>query len=287
VDRTVNSVEQSVILTSEWPTSGHLQQGDHRLKLEFQEDAAAYEGPTQKARIWTEGWVAQNLFCPNCGAASLGKLKNNVPAADFRCEGCAEQFELKSKNGGFGTRVVDGAFKTMRERVLANDNPNLLLLSYDLSTKDVRGLQIVPRHFFTLETLESRKPLSASARRAGWIGCNILLGKIPEAGRIHVIRDRAAVPKAHVLDLWRKTLFLREQAPAARGWLIDVMMCVEQLGRPNFSLDEVYEFVPHLQSIYPENRHVREKVRQQLQVLRDNGYLEFEARGRYRLTRSA
>jgi hypothetical protein len=37
---------------------------------------------------------------------------------------------------------------------------------------------------------------------------------------------------------------------------------------------------PHL----PDNKHVKEKMRQQLQVLRDNGFLEFLDRGRYRLT---
>jgi type II restriction enzyme len=31
------------------------------------------------------------------------------------------------------------------------------------------------------------------------------------------------------------------------------------------------------------NRHVRQKIRQQLQVLRDRGYLEFKGKGRYRV----
>jgi type II restriction enzyme len=32
------------------------------------------------------------------------------------------------------------------------------------------------------------------------------------------------------------------------------------------------------------NRHVRDKIRQQMQILRDMGLLEFLARGTYRLT---
>ena len=36
-----------------------------------------------------------------------------------------------------------------------------------------------------------------------------------------------------------------------------------------------------LARMHPENRHVRDKIRQQLQVLRDKGFLEFVGRGEY------
>jgi type II restriction enzyme len=38
-----------------------------------------------------------------------------------------------------------------------------------------------------------------------------------------------------------------------------------------------------LAQLHPANRHVRDKIRQQLQVLRDLGLLEFVGRGKYRL----
>ena len=34
--------------------------------------------------------------------------------------------------------------------------------------------------------------------------------------------------------------------------------------------------------LHPDNRHVLDKIRQQLQVLRDMGFVEFLGRGRYR-----
>jgi type II restriction enzyme len=61
------------------------------------------------------------------------------------------------------------------------------------------------------------------------------------------------------------------------------MKCVELIGRRQFNLDEVYAFESRLSLIYPQNRHVRQKIRQQLQVLRDRGYLDFVSRGYYRL----
>jgi type II restriction enzyme len=66
----------------------------------------------------------------------------------------------------------------------------------------------------------------------------------------------------------------------AKGWLVHVMRCIERLGKSHFSLDEVYGFEP---AAYPGNRHVRPKIRQKLQVLRDNGYLDFLSRGNYKL----
>jgi hypothetical protein len=61
------------------------------------------------------------------------------------------------------------------------------------------------------------------------------------------------------------------------------MKCVEAIGKQQFLLDDVYAFEPALSRLYPENRHVKQKIRQQLQVLRDCGYLEFLSRGRYRV----
>ena len=61
------------------------------------------------------------------------------------------------------------------------------------------------------------------------------------------------------------------------------MRCVEGLGRAAFTLDEVYACEAELSALYPANRNVRPKIRQQLQVLRDQGYIAFLGRGRYRL----
>jgi type II restriction enzyme len=47
-------------------------------------------------------------------------------------------------------------------------------------------------------------------------------------------------------------------------------------------LDDVYAFEGELRSRYPQNKHVKPKIRQQLQVLRDKGYIDFLGNGRYR-----
>jgi type II restriction enzyme len=142
---------------------------------------------------------------------------------------------------------------------------------------------VVPKHFFVPDIIERRKPLAATARRAGWVGSNILLGLVPDAGRIFIVRDGIALEKEAVLASWRRTLFLRETGLEARGWLIEVMKCAELIGRSEFEIDDIYAFEGRLAALYPNNRNVKPKIRQQLQVLRDSGFLEFTGRGRYRL----
>jgi type II restriction enzyme len=255
--------------------------------LGFDEAQAAYVSGSQNARVWTEGWVASRLYCPNCGASSLTKHPNNRPVADFVCEACGEDYELKSQKSRFGAKVNDGAYRTMMERLQASNNPNLMLMNYDRSTLSVTNLIIVPRQFFTPRAIAPRAPLSEKARRAGWQGCNILLGAIPEAGKIWLLRDREWAPKAEVRERWQRACFLRDEGLAARGWLIETLKCVETLGRSEFKLEDVYGFERRLSELYPENRNVRAKIRQQLQVLRDNGYLQFLGRGVYRLRNQA
>jgi type II restriction enzyme len=50
-----------------------------------------------------------------------------------------------------------------------------------------------------------------------------------------------------------------------------------------FTLADVYGHVDSLAKLHPHNRHVRDKIRQQLQVLRDLGLLQFLGGGSYRL----
>jgi type II restriction enzyme len=256
---------------------------ENLMKLGFAEAQLPYTSGSQSARVWTERWVRDSVFCPNCGNASIIQFPINSPVADFFCASCSEQYELKSQKSKFGTKVVDGAFRTMCERLAASDNPNLLLLNYDRARLAVTNLFVVPKHFFVREIIEERKPLAITARRAGWIGCNILLKELPDAGKIFFVRDSVPQSKASVLDQWKRTLFLKDKGIEARGWLIEVMKCVEAVRKQEFQIEDVYAFESKLSELYPDNNNVRPKIRQQLQVLRDQGYLDFVSRGYYRL----
>jgi len=70
---------------------------------------------------------------------------------------------------------------------------------------------------------------------------------------------------------------------AERSWLESIKDCVVRLRKKEFTLDDMYEFEPELSNTYPNNNFVRDNIRQQLQVLRDGGYLEFTEPGTYRV----
>jgi len=254
-----------------------------RMCLELDRRLAdQYRSSSQKARVLTEGWVQKQAYCPNCGNRSLEKYPANMPVADFFCDNCREDFELKSKKDTFGMKIVDGAYYAMLSRLANTNNPNFFLLNYELKTYEVSNFIIIPKHFFVSDIIEKRTPLSESARRAGWIGCNILFNRIPEIGRIYLVKNRQIEPKDKIQAVWRKALFLRREKSVERGWLLDIMNCVDKFGKQEFTLEQIYSFEDSLRIKHPNNTHIKEKIRQQLQHLRDEGYLDFVSRGVYR-----
>ena len=72
--------------------------------------------------------------------------------------------------------------------------------------------------------------------------------------------------------------------PSVRGWTLDVLNAVRKLETQRFSLQELYRMEDYLQQLHPNNRNIRAKIRQQLQVLRDLGMLAFTSPGNYSLS---
>lgn len=254
------------------------------MQLKFNKNLSKnYKSTSQIVRILTESWVKAEIYCPNCGSI-ISEYQNNKPVGDFFCSNCNEEYELKSKKDSIGKKIVDGAYKTMIERLQSSDNPNFFFLTYNMEKMEVTNFVVIPKHFFTLEIIEKRKPLSKHAHRAGWTGCNILLSKIPESGRIYYIINQLEQEKKVILKKWRKTLFLRDFIKSdMKGWILDIMQCIDELGKKDFSLKEMYSFENLLSKKYPGNKFIKDKIRQQLQVLRDEGYIEFVSPGQYRL----
>jgi type II restriction enzyme len=171
----------------------------------------------------------------------------------------------------------------MIERINSPTKPNFFFMGY-LETFYVNDFFVIPKHFFISEIIEKRKPLSDTARRAGWVGSNILFSKIPKAGQIFYVENGKEISKKDVLEKWQKTVFLKDiKKIEAKGWILDIMNCIDSLNKKEFSLTDVYKFEPELKKIYPENKHIKDKIRQQLQILRDKKYLDFIGSGRYTL----
>ncbi len=244
-----------------------------------------YTSKSQKVRVLTEDWVNRQIYCANCGRIKIDKYENSRPVADFFCPNCKEDYELKAKKEKTGNKIVNGAYKTMIERLQSKNNPNFFLLNYNPRSFEVLNFFVIPKHFFVPQIIEKRKPLSQYARRSGWIGCNILLQSIPQSGKIFYVKNRKVKSKEKVLENWNKTLFLRESGSAElRGWILDIMNCIDKINKKEFSLQELYNYENDLKLIHPNNKHIKDKIRQQLQFLRNKGYLEFKGNGKYKMS---
>ena len=89
-------------------------------------------------------------------------------------------------------------------------------------------------------------------------------------------------PIKQIIDKVHRTEFLRGSKLDVRGWTLDVLNCVNMIGETTFTLEQMYRFEEMLAIKHPDNHHVKDKIRQQLQMLRDNGIIEFIGRGHYR-----
>ncbi len=251
-----------------------------QLKMPF-ELAAAYKSPSQQARIVSEGWGRENLYCTRCESPRLEASPPNTRVVDFICPRCDGCFQLKSQSHPFSLKICDAAYEGMRRAIEENTAPHLFALHYDRLHWTVRSLVFIPSFALTLSSLERRKPLGPSARRRGWVGCNILLVNIPIDARIKLVSDGVPISPALVRRQYRRFQSLEGVPHETRGWTLDVLRVVRSLGKTEFSLAEVYRQSDHLQRLHPDNRHVREKIRQQLQRLRDLGVLHFAGSGEY------
>lgn len=245
--------------------------------------AARYHSAAQRARVMTEGWFSSQMYCPRCGANyKVAHLPNNSPVADFVCPNCGSEYELKSKSGKWSHQINNGAYGTLVQRITSNTNPDWFFLSYSLEMLSVQQLVMIPRHFFTPSIVMRRKPLASTARRAGWVGSTISLDDVPLQGRIQIVRDGVEVDPLAVQSDLKKADALAVGKLDARGWLLDVLQCVNAIDDKEFVLADVYAYEELLSKKHPDNNNVRPKIRQQLQMLRDRGVIEFLGHGRYR-----
>jgi type II restriction enzyme len=206
----------------------------------------------------------------------------NTRASDFVCPECCQSYELKAFKLKPKGKLVDGAYSAMISRITSGNAPTLMLLERS-EVWDIRSLTAVHGKFLTPSVVVQRKPLSPGARRAGWVGCNICLDLIAADAQIPVVENGRQVEPGSVRAAFRQFNRLGDLSLSARGWATLTLRIIRSLGVPEFALDSLYRREQLFSAVYPMNRNIRAKIRQQLQVLRDLGYLEFCGKGAYRL----
>jgi type II restriction enzyme len=264
--------------------------------------ADAYRSGAQRTRVVTEAWGESNLYCPNCSSPRLDRLKHNTKASDFSCPKCGFWYQLKGQKTAIRSTVTDGAYESMMDAIRSDRAPNYYFLHYDLPTWTIKNLLLIPKFAFPASAIIKRPALKATARRAGWVGCNFALDRIPVDARIDIVRDPPSQMSSYggLGQVVSSPALVREQfkkiksafaelSTRERGWTLDVLNMVRRIedegrgrGRLEFSNEDVYAYERELEALHPDNRHIRDKIRQQLQVLRDRGFLVHLGRNRWR-----
>ncbi len=170
----------------------------------------------------------------------------------------------------------------MIERITSNTNPNLFVLTYNKLEYKINDLLMVPKFFFIPSIIEKRKPLSPTARRAGWVGCNILFSDIPKQICVYLVEQGQFIDKKIVLAKTKINKSLQTTNTFFRGWMLDTLNCIEKIYRDEFTLKDIYKFEKFLKIKHPNNNNIKAKLRQQLLFLRDKGIIDFLGKGKYK-----
>ncbi|NHW87618.1 DpnI domain-containing protein, partial [Escherichia coli] len=88
---------------------------------------------------------------------------------------------------------------------------------YNKISLQIENFVMVPKYFFSPDIIEKRKPLAETARRAGWTGCNILLNRIPNEGRIYIVQNEKEISVKKIMEKVHRTEFLRGSKLETRG----------------------------------------------------------------------
>jgi hypothetical protein len=125
--------------------------------------------------------------CPKCGRARhLTPLAANFQCADLICKFCGYLAQVKSvtiKGTDLPERILGAAWGPQHEQIVAGIFQPLFVCAYT-PAGDLVSIDYIPAHILQAapDVFEPRKPLSASARRAGWTGFYYNLTRLPRIG---------------------------------------------------------------------------------------------------------
>ena len=225
--------------------------------------ADRYTSQVQKSRVLSEEWFRSNAYCLSCESDSLHATAANTKATDFICPGCDQNYELKAFRTKPTKTLVDGAYSSLMARIQNGSVPTLMLLERS-DNWEIQSLTAIHHLFLTPNVIEERKPLSPTARRAGWIGCNIRLDRIAADAKIEVISQGHPNSTHLVRESFRRFEGLKNIPIGMRGWATLTLRVIRGLDSNAFILSDLYEKESQFAAAYPNNRNIRPKIRQQL-----------------------
>lgn len=144
--------------------------------------------PTEKQKLGTFGekLVAKHCTCPKCKKPNtLKALLPNFKCADIVCDFCGFVAQVKSKTVSNTTKlpatILGAAWGPQRKRMDAGIYFPLYIV---LVNSKKFAMYYLSADLQTPEMFVPRKPLSSTAKRAGWQGFYYDLRTVPEGSII-------------------------------------------------------------------------------------------------------
>ncbi len=125
----------------------------------------------------------------------------------------------------------------------------------------------------------SNSSITGIIKKEHILKANEILSKIPKLNlpKIPVIEIETPETTFDTIHNATNSIF-----SSLTGWKLDVFNCLITINKQEFTLSEVYFFEKKLAVMYPNNRNIKAKIRQQIQFLRDLGLIEFLGNKRYK-----
>ena len=238
------------------------------------EDEKKKKGFLLDIRDLCENWFLDNVFCPNCGYEKLNKTPSS--ASTFCCSACQNKFLLtyrEEKDESQLSVELPFSYNKIISQIESALIPDTFVLFFN-EYCDVTRLFLVHKKFITTDAIIQKGNVPFLA-----------LDKILGLGIIRFFQYEEDLDGSEILAAYQNAKLAEEESAEFNGWVKDVYLCIVKIGKEEFELNDVYRYVDYLKQKHVNNNTIEAKIRQQLQVLRKRGYLEFLGHGRFRRLR--
>ena len=133
-----------------------------------------------------EYYIKSNIKCVRCNDNNFEKCKTNEQSKDLICISCNQKFQVKAKSATqkqFNNIKNKNKFKTIGgeySTTLKNINQQIdyFIILYEKQSYKIINILYIKNESINSDCIIPRKPLSITAKRSGWQGCNILFDNL-------------------------------------------------------------------------------------------------------------
>jgi type II restriction enzyme len=128
-----------------------------------------------------EEYIKNNIKCVRCNN-NFEKYKTNEKSKDLFCIECQQKYQIKAKcvtkkqiNNIISKKqfkTIGGEYSTTINNI--NENIDYLIILYEKNSYEIQNILYIKNEYINTECIIPRKPLSVTAKRAGWQGCIII-----------------------------------------------------------------------------------------------------------------